>query len=147
MNRMTWLHQTENSHVNTAGEGEGGMNWEIHTHTTACGQRASGNLLQSAGSSVITWVGGTGGWEGGRSKKEGVYVYTPLIHFPYGRNQHNFVKQLYSRNKQTKNPPDYGNVTASLNQDKDTGRRYGGYQGLGWECFILNPLTSGRLSL
>ena len=88
-----------------------------------------------------------GGGVGGRSKKEGVYVYIPLSHFLYGRNQHNFVKQLYSRKQQTKNPPVYGNVTGSLNQDNDMGPGYGGYQGLGWECFILNPLTSGRPSL
>lgn len=46
-----------------------------------------------------------------------------------------------------KNPPDYGNVTGSLKQDRDMGPGCGGYKGLGWECFILNPLTSRRLAL
>ena len=45
----------ENGHVDTVGEGEGGMNWEIRfdTNTLQCvKQIASGNLLHSTGSSA-----------------------------------------------------------------------------------------------
>ena len=66
--------------MDTEGEGEGGMNWEIRIdiYTLPCvKQIASGNLPYSRGSSarcsVMTWMGGMA-W-GGRSKREGIYVY------------------------------------------------------------------------
>ena len=45
-------------------------------------------------------------WGGKKEAREGkdiyIYVYThiQLIHFVYGRNQHNTVKQLYSSEKE-----------------------------------------------
>ena len=63
--------------MNTAGEGEGEMNWEssmeIYTLLYAK-QTASENLLCKTGSStqcsVMTWRGGMGRW-GGREAQEG----------------------------------------------------------------------------
>ena len=77
----------ENGHVDTGGEGEGGMNWEIgfNINTLPCvKQIASGNLLYSTGNSaqcsVTTQIRGMGPGVGGRSKREGIYVYIQLIH-------------------------------------------------------------------
>lgn len=36
-----------------------------------------------------------------------------------------------------KNPPDYGNVTGSLKQDRDMGPGCGGYKGLGLGVFYF----------
>ena len=61
------------------GQGDGGMNWEIKTdiYTLPCvKQIASWNLLYSTGSSAAVGV-----CVGRRSEKEGIYVYTQLIHF------------------------------------------------------------------
>ena len=59
--RLTYLQgrnrntDVENRHVNTGGEGEGGMNWEIRIDICTLPwvrQIASGNLLYSTGSST-----------------------------------------------------------------------------------------------
>ena len=63
--------EVENGHVDTEGEGEHGVNWEIRIdiYTLPCVKyRASGNLLYSSGSSawcsVMTYMVGlrVGGW-------------------------------------------------------------------------------------
>ena len=62
------------------GEREGGMNWKIRIdiNTLPCvGLIASGNLLYSTGSSAQCCVD-PDGWDGGvggRSTREGIYVY------------------------------------------------------------------------
>ena len=80
------------------------MNWESITdiYTLPCiKRRASGKLLPSTGSSArrcddLEGWGGWG-WSGAMFKKEGIYVYTQLMHFTVQqkRTQH-YVKQLYS---------------------------------------------------
>ena len=73
--------------VDTAEEGEGGMNWERNTETytqSYVKQTASGKLLYKTGSS--TWCSVTTSrsemWtgEGGRLKKKGIYVQLQQIH-------------------------------------------------------------------
>ena len=70
----------ENGRVDTVGEGEGGMNWEMRfdIRTLPCvKQIASGNFLYSTElSSVLcddqdVWDG----WVSGRPKRVGIYVY------------------------------------------------------------------------
>ena len=63
------------------------MNWETGIDVCAppfVKQIASGNVLYSTGSSawcsVVTSMGGMGVGVGGRSKREGIYVYISLIH-------------------------------------------------------------------
>ena len=45
------------------------------------------------------------GWDGmgGRFKREETYVYMWLFLLMYGRNQHNIVKQSFSKKKKKKN--------------------------------------------
>ena len=73
--------------MDTVGEGEGGLNWEIRfdINTLPCVKEiASGNVLYSTGSSaqcsVTTQMGGMQG-VGGRSKREVILFYIQLIHF------------------------------------------------------------------
>ena len=86
----------ENGHVDTEGEGEGGMNWEIRfdlNNTIMC-QIASGNLLYNTGSSaqcsVMTQMGGMGG----RSKREAIYVYIQLIHLIVQQKLTQYCKEI-----------------------------------------------------
>ena len=67
--------EVENKYMDTRGEGEGGMNWEIgiDIYTLLCiKQITNENLLYSTGNStqysVVTYMGK-------ESKKEGIYVY------------------------------------------------------------------------
>ena len=64
-------------------EGEGGMNWEVRIdiYTLPCVKSiVSGNLLYSTGSStqcsVMTHMGGMGGWEGGPRGRGYMYTYS-----------------------------------------------------------------------
>ena len=73
--------------MDTAAEGEGGMNWEsrIVIQTLRCvKQMDTGKLLESTGSSAqcsVMTEGRDGGWAQGRSKREGTHVYIKPIHF------------------------------------------------------------------
>ena len=64
---------TENRFVNTAWEGEGGMNKEgsIETYTSPCVKwTASGNLLYDAGSSNLVLCDNLEGWDGEGGERE-----------------------------------------------------------------------------
>ena len=75
----------EKRFVDTVGEGEGGMNWECSIKTyvlPSVKQRASGTLHNTGSSnqcSETSWRGGMAG-EGGRPKREVMYVYLWMIH-------------------------------------------------------------------
>ena len=82
-----WRCKIENGHVDTAGEGEGGMSWESSSdlHTLSCVKwRASGKLPNSTGRStwcsVMTWAGGAGG----RPKREGIVYINIHTYGPPG---------------------------------------------------------------
>ena len=84
--------------VDTAGEGEGGMNWESNTdlYTLSCVKLLYGNLLNNTGSpawfSVITQKDGMGEGDGGAGGKG--YTYIPIYIYIY-----DWFKLLYSRNQ------------------------------------------------
>ena len=64
----------ENRFVNTAWEGEGGMNKEgsIETYTSPCVKKtASGNLLYDAGSSNLVLCDNLEGWDGVGGGRQG----------------------------------------------------------------------------
>ena len=90
--------------MDTVGEVEGGMNWEIRfdINTLPCvKEMAKGRLLNSTGSSALCSVMIQKDGMGGhgvkvRLKVEGLYVYLKLIHIIVGRKQHNIVEQLSS---------------------------------------------------
>ena len=71
---------------------------EINIHTCVK-QMASGNLLYSTESFACKvlcddrerWAGGV---EGGRSRREGTYVYIRPVHSVVQQKLHNIVKQL-----------------------------------------------------
>ena len=50
----------------------------------------------------MTQVGGMGAGKKEAQEGKDIYIHThiQLIHFVYGRNQHNIVKQLYSSEKE-----------------------------------------------
>ena len=82
------------------GDGLGNRCWCVCTGTC---KTDSGNLLYSEGSSawwwpVMAWRGGVG-WagvgQGGRPKREGLYVFIWLIHFFVQLQLTPFAKQLY----------------------------------------------------
>lgn len=70
----------ENGHVETAGEGEGEVNWEssMDVYPLPCvKQTASGDLLSGTGSSAGC-CDDLEGWDGGN--REAIYLYLWLIH-------------------------------------------------------------------
>ena len=95
---------TENSLVDTVGEGAGGMNWQSSMEVDALPygkQIASGNLLgDTASSASAPWQPRGVQWGGGgrEARQEGdIYIYTcDWFVLMYGGNQHNNVKQLSS---------------------------------------------------
>lgn len=67
------------------GEGEDGTDWQSSIeYALPWVMAVSGKLLYNPGSSTqcsaMTWRGGMGWQEGGRFKKDGMYVYIWLIH-------------------------------------------------------------------
>ena len=81
-----WKADIENGLVDTAGEGEGGTNWESGTEmytSPSVEQTASGKLPYNTGSlagySAMTYRGRMG-WMGQRITWEGMDVYLELIH-------------------------------------------------------------------
>ena len=91
----------ENRPVDTAGEGEGGANWEgsIEAYTLpAVKQTDSGSLLYDAESSnsvLCDNLEECDGVQGGLRKRGHMHTYGWLM-LMFGRNQHNIVKQLSS---------------------------------------------------
>ena len=59
------------------------MNWEFRTdiYTPLCVKQIVGRCCTSKGARSVLW-NDLEGWDvGGRLKREGIYVYTQLIHF------------------------------------------------------------------
>ena len=92
----------ENRLVDTAGEGEGGTNWErTETYTLSYVKRiASEKLLYKTGISArcsmqLRGVRWDGGWEEGSRRRGYMYTYGWSKSL-YSKNQHNIVKPLSS---------------------------------------------------
>ena len=90
----------ENILADTAGEGEGGTNWEstIETYTLPhIKQIIDGKLLIKAGSSTqysATTQRDGMGWVGGRPQGEGTYVYLWLTHVTLWQKQTQHCKAI-----------------------------------------------------
>ena len=95
----------ENRPVNTAGEGDGGTNWEssVHLYTLPCAKQIAGSSRITQGAQPSALWSSTGvrwgvrwgvGW-GGLGREE-IYVYYTWFTLSYSRSQHNIVKQLSS---------------------------------------------------
>jgi len=87
--------------MDTAGEGEGGTDWESSTETYTLPyvkQTASGKLYKHRELNLVLWdnLEGCDGVGGGWEAQEGrdICILVADSQLLYGRNQHNIVKQL-----------------------------------------------------